>query len=313
MQPSTDAICALAVESSHVDVQGLTRHEIMKKINVVKSTIRLVIAVALTSALAVSCHKDDPVVPDQPADTTEVPEEPANHGYMLMNGDTLDIFAICKMEGSSTNLDISFTDRPEMLLTITDGSYSSTTQQHAVQFCINPDRSTTAQFDSYEGVLQTTEEDGRSEIVFSGSTAQGKVELYYSGTLDDANMPMGQGVITLAGQTGECSLARVFSLDRTFSYIIYENGYFNTIKFTSLSPITAGEYQVSPSLSSSAQVQVQVLYFGGAYAGYKPTSGTLTVTRQGAQFDFDLRSTSAQGEIGFTYHGSFNRQCVVDF
>lgn len=275
----------------------------------------MLIGLALANLFVVACHKDAPL-PDQPADTTDVPdvpELPANEGYLAMNGDTLQIYAVCKTASTAASLDISFSNRPELLFTILDSDYEPNSGSHPVQFGINPERSTTYSGDTYDGTIEVKEAGGRYEIIFSGSTSTSRVNLYYQGTLDDANAPAGQATLTIGQNTAEFNLARVFSYDQTYSYLVYADDYSSAIKIVSEQPLLAGEYQIDNNALGPNTVKVQVIYFKGEYVNAKPTSGTLTVGREKSHFDMSLQAHTAQGEMAFSYQGSFNRQCVVDF
>lgn len=283
----------------------------MKKLSLLTKVLLTVLAVA-GLMFNVSCHKDDPM-PDQPTDTTHEPDRPANVGYLVMGGDTLHIFAVCKTQSTAASIDISFSDRPEMLFTIQDSYYEPNASAHPVKFNINSNRSTSSQGDIFDGTMEVIHREGVYVINFSGATATGRVSIHYEGSIDDADLPAGSATLTVGSTIDTADLARVFSYDQTYSYLIYSAGYRSALKITSLHPLEPGEYQVVGGNLSTSTVQVQVIYFHGQYVNLKPNFGTLVIGRNGGQFDLSLQAPTSQGDLDFSYLGTFNRQCVVDF
>lgn len=289
-----------------------TPNTIMKNRLSFKFMIQALALIACVALIPAGCQKEDNITPDQPADSTITPDQPNNYGYLVYHGDTLHIFAVCKTESTATNIDFSFSDQPNMLFTIFDYDFAPSANSHNVDFGVNETRSST-ETDTYPGQLSTHESDGVYDIVFEGSDNRGELKLEYHGTIDNANAPVGLGTLTLDSDSAQCDLARVFSYDQTHSYLVYSNGYLNAIKITSLQPLVAGEYQLSQSAPSANAVTAQVIYFAGSYVNAKPYSGSLIVSRNGNQFHLELNGESNKGDITFSYQGTFNRQCVVDF
>lgn len=274
---------------------------------VVKKSFLGIVGVLCGLVFAVACHKDD-VVPDVPADSTDVPEVVPGSGYFVFGADTLDVFSICKMGGSSVNFDVSFSDKPEMLLVIMDGFFSANTGMRAVSFGVNPDRSSNAGYDLWEGFIEVKEENGIYEI---NLTSDYGYVLYYHGPIDDADLPAGEGVVGVDQEEGAVNLARVFSFDQTYSYLAYTQDYSYAFKLTSMVPLVDGEYEISSALTSLS-VTANVIYFNGRVAGIKPYAGTLKVSHEGGKLVFAVNAESNKGAVRFDYRGTFNRQCVVD-
>lgn len=283
----------------------------MKNMRAIKK-VYFLLGLALATLMVVSCQKEEPVV-DQPTDTVQEPEIPASEGYLVMDGDTLKIFAVCVSRSTAAAIDISFSNRPEFLFTITDTEYEPNGNSHSVMFNYNPTRSTSYSGDSYVGTLNVVQEGLVYNLELSGATESCRVKLHYSGVVDDASEPAGRASLTLGQNTAEFDRARVFSYDETYSYITYSSDYDCALKITSLQPLLAGDYSVDNVASNAGSVKVQLIYFGGEYVNVKPSSGTLHVERNGAQFNISLQANTNRGEMNYTYQGTYNRQCVVDF
>lgn len=276
--------------------------------HIAKKSLLGLVLVFCGLAFSVACHKDDlkPDVPD--GDTTDVPEVLQGTGYFAYGADTLEVFSICKMGGSSVNFDVSFSDKPEMLLVVMDGFFSTNTGERAVSFGVNSNRSSNSEYDILDGVIDVVEENGIYEITL---TSDYGYTLYYHGPIDDADIPAGEGTLKIGQTEGAVNMARVFSFDQTYSYLVYAQDYSNAFKLTSRTPLVDGEYEIASALSAST-ITANVIYFNGAVAGIKPYAGTLTVSHEGGKLVFSVNADSNKGEISFDYQGTFNRQCVVD-
>lgn len=264
-----------------------------------KHRITLLAALLL---LVAACHKDNPQ-----------PTQPATSSYMVWGADTLQVFAVCKNLSTAAAIDISFADRPEMLLSIIDAEYNETGLAHNVQFGINPTRNSMTEIDPNDGRLQLHRNDGTCQLTLTGQAMGQAVELHYNGAIDDANQPAGTAHLTIGDQSSTFDLARVFSYDNTYSYLMYAADYGSAIKLTTTVPLQAGSYNLTQSQPAAGEVKVQVIYFGGEYANIKPEEGTLQVLRQGSRFDLAMQAPTGRGPLELTYQGTFNRQCVVDF
>ena len=273
------------------------------------STNRTKISFCLWAALFVSafcltsCHDRNPEG-DDPDPTI---------GYIVRGDDTMTIFAVCKTQSTATTLDISLSDREDMLFTIFDSQYGENTAPHDALFGINEHRSSTAENDSYDGTLEVRRVDDTYEILFSGFEESEPVTVYYHGPVDEANLPAGIATVTIGGTTTSSELARVFSYDQTYSYLMYASDYNTAVKITSKVQLTEGTYTLTQSALDAQKVKVSVIYFGGQVVNLKPTEGSLTVSRQGGQFTLHMQAPTTKGDMTLHYEGTFNRQCVVDF
>lgn len=275
-----------------------------------RKLVRFFVAVVLLSMFAVSCtHEDDmDVIPIR------------NRGYLVWNGDTVDVAHVYKDLCYPRGIDYRFYFKGFSDTSLTVICIDSVTN---VSIC--NDSIGGSEFFSSATLVEEVHEQ-HSLIHLDGVTPDGiPFSLYFHGCLEDGTKPTGAGSFDVDGNVYDINKSIVlFSEIDPSARFIYRFSDAQRINSRNLSAsyfnifaverLEEGEYEIT-SFNNPAKgtVQIGITRAGDRYVAIESYSGRLKVSRKGAHHTFSIVAETNEGPLTMEYEGDVLRRGNVIF
>lgn len=208
---------------------------------------KLVYTLAICMAMVVltlACGKEENITPDTPVDTTDSvgPDTPAGYGYLVINGDTVEVKTFMKESefGGVEICYVTFVDKPIGVMTIIASNFKPDGSEMIVDYYV--ERVTPSDV-SARGRMTAQIQGREAHITLTGGM-NSELVLVYDGEIENTAVEQKHGLVVLASDSVDIDYLAVNSNGSEYLYNFMNNANSAYVQLRTCFPLVEGEYVI---------------------------------------------------------------------